>query len=71
MKTFFTDRYKAVLLLCIILIFMFRVCHALLSVNGSLVVTCGEKADLLARFNLKFSCVLSLPHVVSWVRRGT
>ena len=33
-------------------------------------VTCWEGADLLARLYLKLSCVLSLCHVVSWIRCG-
>ena len=37
---------------------MFRVCHAFLSVHCSLVVTCWERADLLARLYVKLSCVL-------------
>ena len=38
------------------LLLMFCVCHASLSSHCSLVVTCGETADLLACLNLKFSC---------------
>ena len=53
------------------LLFMFRVCHAAMSVYCSLVVTCWERANLLAHLCLVFSCVLSLSHVVSWDRRGT
>ena len=38
----------------------------------SLVVTCLERADLLARLYVKFYCVnLSLSHVMHWVRCGT
>ena len=37
--------------------FMFRVCHAVLSVQCSLVVTCGEKANLLAIMYVMFYCV--------------
>ena len=33
------------------------------------VVTCWERAELLALLYLMFSCVLSLSHVVSCVRR--
>ena len=36
---------------------MFRVRHAVLSVHYSLVVTCWERADLLALFYVLFSCV--------------
>ena len=47
------------------LLFMFRVCHAFLSVHCSLVVTCSERADLLALLYVIFVCVLvTLP----WVR---
>ena len=47
-KSIFTDRSKAVLLLWIILLFMFRAYHVLLSVHCSLVVTSWKSADLLA-----------------------
>ena len=47
-KVSFTDRSKTVLLLWIILLFMFRVCHAFLSVQCSLVITCWERANQLA-----------------------
>ena len=39
------------------LLFMFRVCHAFLSVHCSHVVTCWERADPVARFYVKFSCI--------------
>ena len=48
--------------------FMFPVCHALLSVRCSLVVICWERADLLALLYMVFYCVLSLSHLLSWVR---
>ena len=35
-------------------LFMFRVCHAFLSVHCSLVVTCSEKAGLLALLCVMF-----------------
>ena len=41
-----------------------------LSVPCSLVVTCWEKADLLALLYVMFSCVLSLSHIVSWIGCG-
>ena len=50
--------------------FAFNVCRAFLSFHCSIVVTCCETADLLACFYVKFYCVLSLSHVVSWVRCG-
>ena len=39
------------------LIFMFCICHAFLSVHCSLVITCWERANLLALLYLMFSCV--------------
>ena len=39
------------------LLFMFGVCHAFLSVHCSLVVTCCERADLLALLCVMFYCV--------------
>ena len=36
---------------------MFRVCHVFLSVHCSLVVTCWERADLLALMFVTFYCV--------------
>ena len=39
------------------LLFMFRVCHAFLSVLCSLVVTCWESACLLSLLCVMFSCV--------------
>ena len=49
-----TDRSKAVLLLCILFVF---VCHTFLSVPCNLVVTCWERADLLALLYMVLSCV--------------
>ena len=40
------------------LLFMFRVCHAFLSVHCSLVITCWERANLLALLYVMFSCVI-------------
>ena len=39
------------------LFFKFRVCCAFLSVHCSLVVTCWERANLLALWYVMFSCV--------------
>ena len=39
------------------LLFMFPFCRAFLSVHGSLVVTCWERAYLLALFCVMFYCV--------------
>ena len=52
------------------LLFMLSVylCYAILSVPCSLVNTCWKRADLLC---VVFSCVLSLSHMVFWVRYGT
>ena len=46
-------------------------CHTVMSVSCSLVVTCWERADLLVLMYVMFSCVLSLSHTVSWVGWGT
>ena len=52
----------AMLLLWVFLLLMFRVCHAILSpIYCSLVVTCLERADLLALLYVVIYCVLSLP----------
>ena len=48
-----------------------RLCNAVLSVPCSLVVTCLEKADLLALLIVVFSGDLSLSYMVLWVRCGT
>ena len=45
---YFTVRSKAVLLLLIICVFVFCVSHAFAPVHCCLVVTCWERADLLA-----------------------
>ena len=56
----------------IFLLLMFRVCHAvLLSIYCGLVVTCLERADLLALLYVVIYCVLSLLDGVSWVKCGT
>ena len=47
------------------LLFMFRVCHAFMSVHCSLVVTCWERADLLALLYVMFYCaVFTFPYGV-------
>ena len=54
------------------LLLMSRVCHAILSsIYCSLVVTCLERADLLALLYVMIYCVLSLLDGVSWVKCGT
>ena len=50
--------------LCVMFVMFF------LSIHCSLVVTCWERADLLALLYVMFYCVLSLSHVVSCVRCG-
>ena len=50
--------------LCLVFVFAFA------SVHCCLVVTCWERADLLA-FVCDVYCVLLHSHVVSWVRCGT
>ena len=60
---FLTERSKAVLL-------FWRFFFFVLSVSGSLVVTCWERAALLVLVYVMFSCVLSLSHKVLWVRCG-
>ena len=53
------------------LLFMFRISHVFLSVLCSLMVTCWERAQLLA-LSLVYDVFvfLSLSHVVSWIRCG-
>ena len=52
------------------LLFMLRVCHAVLSVHCSLVVTCCERANLLAILCVMFSCVfVTFPCVVQGLMR--
>ena len=41
-------------------VFMFRVCHAVISVPCSLVVICWERANFLAFLYVMFSCVCFL-----------
>ena len=55
------------------LLYMFHVylCYAVLSVPCSLVITCCERADILALLRFVFACVLSLYHMLFRVRYGT
>ena len=48
--------------------FVIHVWHAVLSVPCSPVVTCWERADIMALLYVMFSCVLSLFHMMFWVR---
>ena len=70
---FFTDCSEGMLLLWILLLFMFHVCHyyTVLSVPTILVITCWESDDLLSLLCMMFPCVLSLSHMVSQIRCGT
>ena len=69
---YFTDRSKAVLLLWIFYVFVLScVCYVLCaSVYMCFVVTCWERADLLALFCGVFCEFVTFP-LVSWVRCGT
>ena len=69
---YFTDRSKAVLLLWIFYVFvLFCVCFVLCaSVYMCFVVTCWERADLLALVCGVFCEFVTFP-LVSWVRCGT
>ena len=51
--------------------FASSVSHAFASVHCCIVVTCWERADLLALVGDVFFAFLLLSHVVSWVRCGT
>ena len=53
------------------MLFVSCVSHAFASVHCCLVVTCWERADLLALVVDDVYCILLLSHVVSWVRCGT
>ena len=55
------------------LFFCICLCHIVLSVSCSLVVTCWERVDLLALLYVTFCCCcfLSLSRTVSSVRYGT
>ena len=48
--------------------FVICVRRVFLSFHCSLVVTCWERADLMALLWVMFYCVLLLSHAVSWVR---
>ena len=52
------------------MIFVSCVSHAFASVHCCLVITCRERADLLALVGDVY-CSLLLSHMVSWVRCGT
>ena len=77
---FFTDRFKAVLFSGPFLLAMLHIClcYTVLSVLCSLVVTCWERADLLALLCIVF-CHYPIPYVawsiselrVRWVQLNT
>ena len=69
---YFTDRSKAVLLLWVFYVFVLScVCYVLCaSVYMCFVVTCWERADLLALVCAVFCEFVTFP-LVSWVRCGT
>ena len=71
-QSYFTDRSKAVLLLWIFYVFVLScVCYVLCtSVYMCFVVTCWERADLLALVCGVFCEFVTFP-LVSWVRCGT
>ena len=56
--------------LCFLCVFVSCVSHAFESVHCCLVVTCWERADLLALVGVVY-CILLLFHVVSLVMCGT
>ena len=62
-SNYITDCSKGVLLFRILLLFVFRVClcRAILSVPCSLVVTCGEIAELLALLYMMFCVFVGFP----------
>ena len=70
-SNFLTDHSKAVLRLLVLLLIVVCVCHTVLSVPCSLVVSCSERAGLLALVCVMYLEILSLSHIVSWVRRVT
>ena len=49
------------MLVCVVLLFMPCVCHAFASVNCCLVVTCWERADLLALVCDVWVCLVTFP----------
>ena len=48
--------------------FCYNVSYAVVSVYCSLMITCGERDDLLALLCVVFFCVLSLSHMMFQVR---
>ena len=60
----FTGRFKAVLLLWI-LVLLLSFFYTVLSVPSSHLINCWERADFFSLLCVMFSCVLSLSHMVS------
>ena len=60
-SNFLTDFSKAVFFVFFVDHFCYLCFVFVLSVDERLVITCWERADLLALMYVKFSCVLSLP----------
>ena len=52
------------------LLFVFHVCHVILSVSCRFVITCWEQDDLLTLLCVVFSCIFVTFHMVSWIRCG-
>ena len=70
-SNFLTDRSKTVLLLWIFFVICVCLCHTVMSVSCSLVVTCWERADLLTLLYV-FLCFCHFPIWVScdtWLYR--
>ena len=65
-----TDRSKAVLLLCIICVFVSCVSHTFASATCCLVVPAGKGLTSWPLLGM-FIVFLLLSHVVSWFRFGT
>ena len=69
----FADCFKAVLLMWIFFDVHICLCYAVLIVPCSLVITCWERANLLALLCFVFLCFVTFPYGVnvSRVRCGT
>ena len=68
-SNFLTDHSNEIYLLWIRFVICL-LCHTFSFDLCSLVVTCWERADILALVYVTFSCILSHSHMVSWVRYG-
>ena len=54
----------------LLFLFHIRLHYTVLSIHCSLVVTCWERADVLALLCVMFCMFLSPSHIISWVRCG-